>query len=283
MNNYFCGWYLKCQSQEETIALIPAFHRTAGETTCSLQVITNHGAWNLPIPVSKVQKEKGRFSLHMERNYFSEQGLDLHIHTPDLSVYGLLHFGPFTPLRYDIMGPFRLIPFLECRHSVFSMAHSVNGALTINGTRHLFINALGYMEGDRGCSFPREYLWTQCLFPEGSLMLSAADIPLGSFHFTGIIGIILWKGKEFRFATYLGAKIKALGNGKITVAQGPYCFSAQLLKKNAHNLQAPNCGSMSRTIRESPACTAAYRFKKKGDILFSFTSQSASFEYEYPY
>lgn len=32
---------------------------------------------------------------------------------------------------------------------------------------------------------------------EGSLMLSVADIPLAGLHFTGIIGIVLWKGREW--------------------------------------------------------------------------------------
>lgn len=62
------------------------------------------------------------------------------------------------------------------------------------------------MEGDRGYSFPRNYVWTQCSFPDGALMLSIADIPIGGFHFTGVISIVLLHGKEYRLATYLGSK-----------------------------------------------------------------------------
>ena len=49
--------------------------------------------------------------------------------TPGLNVNGRLDFGTLTPIKYDIMGPFALVPFMECRHSVISMRHPVWGAL----------------------------------------------------------------------------------------------------------------------------------------------------------
>lgn len=51
----------------------------------------------------------------------------------------------------------------------------------VNGREYSFRSAWGYWEGDRGRSFPREYVWTQCCFRGGSLMLSVADIPLPGF------------------------------------------------------------------------------------------------------
>ncbi len=46
------------------------------------------------------------------------------------------------------MGSFTLLPFMECRHSVRSMRHSVKGDVCINGQKYLFRDALGYWEGD---------------------------------------------------------------------------------------------------------------------------------------
>lgn len=77
--------------------------------------------------------------------------------------------------------PFKYVPFMECRHSVWSMRHSVSGTVYINGQEYSFQNAWGYWEGDRGHSFPKEYLWTQCCFDGGSLMLSVAEIPIAGF------------------------------------------------------------------------------------------------------
>lgn len=68
----------------------------------------------------------------------------------------------FTPLRSDIMGPFRFLPGMECSHGVISMGHSLEGKLDLNGKRIDFSGGTGYVETDRGRSFPSAYLWTQC-------------------------------------------------------------------------------------------------------------------------
>ena len=46
-------------------------------------------------------------------------------------------------------------------------------------------------------------------------------------------------------------------------------------------LRAPERGEMLRTIRESAACRARYRFQKDGRTLLAFETDRASFEYEY--
>ncbi|MGN1086878.1 MAG: hypothetical protein ACI4Q5_07565, partial [Porcipelethomonas sp.] len=139
----------------------------------------------------------------------------------------------------------------------------------------------GYIEGDCGNSFPKEYIWTQCHFRNGSLMLSAADIPFSVVHFTGIIGVVLLNGKEYRIATYLGAEVKHIGKDTVTVKQGDYQLTAKLLRKNSHPLAAPSHGRMNRTIHESVSCKAYYKFSYKGKVLLEFISDRASFESEY--
>ena len=96
----------------------------------------------------------------------------------DSSISGNLILSNHKKIKYDIMGPFYYIPFMECSHFIVSMSNTVNGAVNINGIKHVFSDGLGYIEGDRGCSFPRRYFWTQCLFDNNSVMLSIADIPL---------------------------------------------------------------------------------------------------------
>ena len=104
MQNFFYGWYFKCQGDGYTLAFIPAIHWYNGMCSASLQVV-----------------------------------------------------------KYDIMGPFVWVPFMEW-HSVYSVQHAVNGTVWINGETYVFQNAHGYWEGDKGRSFPKEYLWTQCCF-----------------------------------------------------------------------------------------------------------------------
>lgn len=91
----------------------------------------------------------------IDGNSFSKSGISLSIHTQGLNIDAKLDFGPLTPLKYDIMGPFALVPFMECRHSVISMKHSVFGTVYLNGQRYDFYDDAGYWEGDRGRSFRR--------------------------------------------------------------------------------------------------------------------------------
>lgn len=273
MNGTFYGWYLKCQSPTQTLAIIPALH----DKCSSIQFITDDGAWDITFP-KEVFFRNGT-KIKIEKNYFSENGISLSVNTKELQVSGKLKFGRLTPLKYDIMGIFSVVPFMECRHSVWSMYHRVWGNITINGKEYVFKQDCGYWEGDRGKSFPREYAWTHCFFQDGSLMLSVAEIPWMKMRFMGVIGVIYWKGKEYRFATYLGAKVIQKTNGKIWIKQGAYELEAWLLEQHAHPLKAPVNGKMSRTIHESAKCRAYYCFRKDGNVLFSFESEQASFEY----
>lgn len=263
MRRKFFGCYLKCQSDTKTLAVIPAIHGK----TCSVQLITDDGAWN--------------FTKDLGLCRFSNDGFTLDLHGDGVSVTGEVKFGPFIPPRYDVMGPFRYVPFLQCRHGVLSMLHRVDGTVDVNGVPYVFRNAQGYIEGDRGCSFPAAYAWTQTFFDGGSLMCSAAEIPSAGFRFTGVIAVILYHGKEYRLATYLGARAVKKENGEVVIRQGDYTFSAKLLQKNADILHAPVNGKMLRTIRESVSCRAAYRLEKDGKLLFAFETDRASFEFEY--
>ena len=279
MHSFFYGWYFKCQSATQTLSIIPAVHKSGQKRSCSIQIITENHTWNVDFPVSAFHRTGG--NIQIGRNRFGERGILLAIHTPELKIHGKLNFGPLSPLKYDIMGPFSIFPFLECRHCVLSMQHSVYGRLYMNGQEYLFRDAFGYWEGDQGRSFPKEYAWTQCSFPDGSLMLSVADVPIAGFHIRGIIGVVLWKGREYRLATYLGARAVQVQDGKLRIIQGNMELEARLLEPASNPLKAPANGGMTRTIHESAACRAFYRFRKGGNTLFSFKTNRASFEYEY--
>lgn len=279
MYNYFFGWYLKCQSDSQTLAVIPAIHQTSKKSSCSIQLITDENAWTIDFPAEAFRRAKK--NINIDQNQFSDKGIRLSIHTAELEAVGKLKFGPLSPLKYDIMGPFALVPFLECRHMVWSMQHSLHGTVHINGQKYFFENGKGYWEGDQGQSFPKRYAWTQCFLEGGSIMLSVADIPMAGLHFTGIIGVILWKGKEYRLATYLGAKVIWMEDGIIRIVQGDLELEAWLLETSARPLKAPTNGDMVRTIHESASCRAFYRFRKGNRTLFSLKTNQASFEYEY--
>ena len=278
-NNYFKGWYFKCCASDTTIAFIPAYHHSNHKRTASLQIITDNSVFNIPF-ISLEYSEKP-LCVNIGNCVFSENGIKLNIKNDNLAISGELRFRCISPIRYDIMGPFCFLPFMQCKHSVYSMRHLVDGQITINGRELDFKTGLGYIEGDSGYSFPDRYIWTQSCFENGSLMLSVANIPLLGFHFTGIIGVVLIDGKEYRIATYLGARLKHIGKNIVTVKQGAYELTAKLIHKNCQPLYAPENGRMDRIIHESASCIAYYNFSCKDKLLCEFTSNGASFEFEY--
>lgn len=282
-NESFCGWYFRCKTEGKTLALIPAVHTAEGRTTGSLQIITENRCWNIPFSGDETAVAETGPRAVLDRNLFCGKGVRLALERVGLTARGTLRFGPPAAPRYDIMGPFCAVPGMECRHRVFSLRHTVDGFLTLNGEEYRFAHGTGYIEGDRGRSFPRQYLWTQADFPGGALMLSAAEIPLGPVRFTGVIGAVLLGGRELRLASYLGARVVQTGGGEILVHQGPLTLSAACLEPPRNTLCAPAAGAMRRSIRENVSCRARYRLARSGETLLEFETDSAAFEYEYPW
>ena len=281
---YFEGWYLKHQTKGgEALALIPALHiDSAGRRSASLQVLADDKAWWLEYPAAEFRASERAFQIQMGQNLFSRKEVWLDVERDGLSLHGTLRCGPFTPLESNIMGPFRFLSGMECSHGVISMGHSLEGTLALNGKRVDFSDGTGYVETDRGRSFPSTYLWTQCTWREpqrGSLMLSIAAIPLAIGCFTGCICAVLYNGQEYRLATYRGARVEQWSGAGAVIRQGKYRLSAELLEGRGCPLHAPAEGRMGRTIHESLRAQMRYRFWREKKLLFEHTDRCASFEY----
>lgn len=278
---YFEGWYIKCQTRTgQSLALIPALHiRGDGKKSASIQLITEDKSWWLEYPASAFTASRSSLCIQIDKNRFTEEGMLLEAEGEGLSLHGRIRFGPFQSLKSDIMGPFRWLVNMECAHSVISMSHTLQGWLELNGCVLDFDGGTGYIEADRGRSFPAEYLWTQCMWEGCSLMLSIAAIPLGRLHFTGCICAVILHGQEYRIATYRGVEIQSWSPQGAALIQGKYRLEVQLLGQNAQALRAPSNGNMSRTVRESLCAKVRYRFWRGGELLLDHTDSHASFEY----
>lgn len=282
MEPSFCGWYFKVQSSECSLALIPAVHGSAEESAASLQILWREQSGVVPIPAVRAAVNWASPRVMLGENLFCPHGVALSVRNARWNIQGVLRFGPLKPLHIPIMGPFELMPFMECSHRIASMKHRVDGTLFINGKFVRFENAEGYIEGDKGCSFPREYAWSQCFFPEGSLMLAVARVPVGPIAFSGVIALLQVRGREYRFASYLGARLVSVRAGRVEIRQGCLVLIAERLGQAGQPLNAPVCGRMTRTIRENLCCHVRYQLRKDGFILWELETDQASFELEYP-
>lgn len=280
---YFEGWYCKCRSCDgRSLALIPAFHKTsAGTIRASLQVITEHRSWWIPIPSRNFCVSRTPWRVRFGNNFLSLAGLSLNLKKDGLNLQGTLRFGPISPLQSPIMGPFRFLPKMECAHSVLSMSHTLTGSLSLNGERIDFTGGTGYLESDRGRSFPQSYLWTQCSWDGCSLMLALASIPLVGFSFSGCICAILLHGREFRLATYKGVKIVRWTPELVELRQGRLRLLVELLHCEPLPLRAPVSGRMNRVVRESLRSSVRCRLWESNVLRFDQVDSSAGFESDF--
>ena len=278
---YFEGWYLKYQARDGTaLALIPAVHIDGcGRRSASLQILTDGGSWWLEYPEREFQASEERFQVRVGQNIFDDSGAWLHIQRKGISLHGILQSGPFAPLRSDIMGPFRFVPGMECAHGVLSMGHPVEGTLTLNGGTVNFSGGTGYVETDWGRSFPDAYLWAQCAWGGGGLMLAVAAVPLAAGSFTGCICAVRHEGREYRLATYRGARVERWDAGGAVIRQGRYRLSVELLEGCGHPLRAPAEGAMERTIHERLRTELRCRLWMGDTLLLDHRDPWASFEY----
>lgn len=262
LKNKFEGYYYKHQKGSHTLCLI------AGKcgTEEFIQVISNHASYHIPF---------------IGTNLFSPQGVRLNIHTETLSLTGELAYHNLSPIRYDIMGPFRYFP-MECSHGIVSMSHQITGGVTLNGKEIDFTGGKGYIESDRGASFPSAYLWVQAndFSQPCSVMAAVARIPFCGIRFQGCVCVINYLGKEYRLATYLGVKVICCTSRRLVLKQGGHQLEITLSSAKGNLLQAPARGTMHRTITEAAAIPARFRFFHKEKMLFDLPSQQTSFEYE---
>jgi hypothetical protein len=274
MMKRFEGWYYKHQINGKSLAVIPG--RSAD--SAFVLVVTDKKAYHIAYPLSEYHQNDSRFCVG--GNTFSTVGISLDIKEPGLTLTGEITYTHLTPIRGDIMGPFRFFP-MECRHGIVSMNHSLQGIVTLDGEKTDFSGGKGYIESDSGRSFPKWYTWVQCnAFEENcSIMASVARIPFYGLRFWGCICVVWLNGREYRLATYKGVKILRCEQGIIELKQGKYKLNISIEERSGYKLPAPRLGSMNRFIRETLSCPARFRFTEGDCCLFDGKSNFASYEY----
>lgn len=281
--NFFEGWYFRHQTDGHSVSFIPGISFDEnGKKSAFVQVITDRMSACVDYPYTEFEVSSNRLGIRIGKNIFTKRGVKIDLSTQELNCKGTLKYGALSPLKSDIMGPFRFLPFMECNHGVISMGHSLNGSLELNGDCIDFSGGKGYIEKDWGRSFPQNYLWAQCnRFPKDpcSIMASIADIPFAGLHFKGCICVVRYRAHEYRLATYRGVRIIRCDPSGIILKQQDLVLNACFSPENSQKLFAPKTGGMTRIIRENAACRARFRFYRDNRQLFDLQSEEAGFEY----
>lgn len=290
-DNYFEGWYCKLVDPAEryAFAVIPGISLGIdGRRHSFIQVLDGKRstATYHDFPVEAFSAAADRFLVRVGDNEFSAEGVRLNL--PELR--GELAFeNPYPWPKMlgapGIMGWYSFVPFMECYHGVVSVDHRLRGKLEVYGQITDFDGGRGYMEKDWGRSFPNAWIWTQTnhFDAEGrtSVMASVANIPWLGSSFVGYIVGFLHGERLYRFATYTGARMKAiLGEGEVRLAFADRRNRLELCARQAEGgvLLSPISGNMTGKVNESMQARIELRLFEGEKLLFEGEGRNAGLE-----
>ena len=263
MKNRFFGKYYKFISNDGfSFAIIIALSNEGK----SIQLITKNGSFNIKNIDQVKLIDENKFVFNIEQD--------------NLTFIGTISLGKLHPLKKKVMGPFTYIPFMECKHDIYSMFHELDGEIVCNNIKYNFNQGRGYIEGDKGVNFPSKYIWyNSCLTNEIGITLAIASIPFHLFSFTGVLCFIKIKDKEYYMCTWNNVKIKQIDKSSLVLKKGKYQLKLSLLDDEGHLLAAPKKGAMTRYIKENIVVKSKYEFSYKNEIILSAEDEFSSSEW----
>lgn len=273
--NTFEGYYIKVAQGEKSFAVIFGRNR-CGRRHSFIQIVTLEKSFKFDFDYKNYSAKQKPFLVRVGNNRADTTGLYLDIDIGGTRITADFAFEKFSPPRYNAMGIFKYFPFMECKHKVISMTHGAKGSIVINGIKEDF-NGIGYIEGDAGRSFPDKYFWTQSnIDKETSVMVSCARIPYLGLKFIGTICIVHLNGREYRLATYLGARVKIFLQNEILIEQRKLRLEIKVHDaKNLRDLSAPTRGEMKRIIKETVTASISFKLFWRGKIILNKTVSAA--------
>lgn len=299
-DHYFEGWYFKAVSFDGlyTVAFIPGISINKLDPHAFIQVFVSKGENNdvelktyyFRFPIQAFRDETSPFSIWIEKNHFSLENVKANLKNDDLQLSGSFEITNIQPIKKtlfspNIMGPFAYLSFMECNHGIISMNHLVNGSLKYMNKTISFDNAKGYIEKDWGRSFPTKYIWIQSNHFENkdtSFMFSYATIPFGIFAFKGLIVNLLFEGKEYRFATYNGARIREkriLPNDvHFKIKKGKTILEVHAKSDKQIDLKSPKKGMMIEQIKEGLSGIVEIKLYHKSKLTYQDKGNHAGIE-----
>lgn len=288
---YFEGWYFKIVTpgKEQAIAIIPgiALH-DASDRHAFIQWIdgTHQRSGYHRFPLTDFLADKKDMDIRIGPNRFSKDGIWLDL--PE--IRGEIRFHNLSPLNQSlfqpgIMGWYTYVPAMQCYHGIVSLHHRLTGRTEGLLGEWTWDGGTGYIEKDWGTSFPKCWIWVHTNhFDAGekaSLMASIAHIPWMGHYFPGFI-VVLWiEGREYRFATYNGAKMKCqVQEEKVNLAfkKGHVELKLVAYKGPTAELRSPLTGRMTGKVNESLQATVEAVLEMGGKKVWTSTGHPAGLE-----
>lgn len=295
---FFEGWYFKVvdAAGAQPYAFIPGVF-LGKDAHAFVQVLDGRRgtAWYHRYPLEAFHADREHFDVRVGENHFHEHGFALGIDRPDgpapQRLKGEVHLGawskwPVTWLSPGVMGPYSFAPFMECKHGILSLDHTLSGTLNVDGQATDYGGGRGYIEKDWGRSFPLGYVWTQSNHfgqPGTCVTASVARIPWITGNFRGFLIGFLHGGTLHRFTTYTGASIESLRLSRthlhLAVRNRTHRLTIEAEKTEGALLHAPYEHNMIERVAETMTSTMSVCFERlDGGVVFEGEGRSACLE-----
>ena len=294
-NNYFEGWYFKHVSADRSHvwSFIPGISLSGEGRHAFIQVLNGRTGEShvFEYGVDEFFASRKTLDIHLGQSHFKSGGISLKLKNEMRKIEGNIAYSssvnyPSTFINPGIMGWYSFVPFMECKHGVYSMRHHLSGGLQIDQQYIEFEGGTGYIEKDWGTSFPESWAWLHCNTFDSSktsFTFSVAKIPWLGSYFIGFISFLYMEGRFINFSTWSKARIEKLEyNGNklhIQILNKKYKLEAEAVNKQAGLLKAPVKGSMTRIIKETVDADIVLKLSDhSGHLLFSDQGSRAGME-----
>jgi hypothetical protein len=292
--DYFEGWYLKHVTSDlsQSISFIPGISLSK-DPHSFIQLLNGLTEESIYIRYNNEDfyAENGKFAIRIGKSFFSDSYSEIDIRSKGITAIGRIeymntHPYPRNLFNPGIMGWYSFVPFMECKHGVVSVNHSLSGVLELNSQVIDFKNGKGYIEKDWGTSFPESWIWVQCNHFEkedASFMLSVAKIPWMSRYFIGFLGFLYDGTKFYNFATYNRSRLTKLdktGNMlEVSILNKNFIIDTIIRINQSSYLKAPKTGIMERFMKESVDSDLEIVLKdRKGATILKLEGRRAGVE-----
>jgi hypothetical protein len=299
-NIFFEGWYYKFvdPSHKNKIIIIPGIYQNKkkDEYFAFIQLMDaqSYDVSFHRFEIENCQFSKNSLKIKMGNNLFTQNHIQLNLHSNKRSISGEIRFKKLTPwpvhfLSPGAMGWYGFIPFMQCYHAVLSFDHKLNGELYLNNQYYSFHNGRGYIEKDWGNNFPSAYIWLQSNHFEGreiSIFATVANIPWMRGSFRGfLIGIYL-DHKLYQFTTYGKSALEHVhihkDNISIHVERKNFRLEINASRGSGGWLYGPSNDSFTLNVFESLESRIAVRLihyqKKQAKVLYEGVSLHGALE-----
>lgn len=274
--NYFEGWYFKHTSKDYSFACIPGICKDYA----FIQIIDNNKSMYFKYDLKDFKYVDD--TIWIGENKFNLNGIELNIYKDKYSISCNIEYTNHIYYKSNIMGPFSKFN-MECNHCIICLKTDINGYIKIGDKTYIFESDLGYIEKDRGTSFPKKYMWLQANDKKSSIFLANAVIPLMGIKFLGHICVLYANGKEYKFATYNFSKItKQIKNKNgmyVKLVKGKYTLEINASISNEYKLKSPKNGCMENQISEAMGEEINLILRKKDKIIYSKKYENGAVEY----